>query len=106
MKQNAAGNTATTGIALNKVAKIVDVNVRVAEGKQQRLSTPDTKGRERWGHAKGSGERKGRIHSGRRRGRGVGGGLRDGRRELQGGWIHIGRRHPGIKGVRVGRRVL
>jgi hypothetical protein len=99
MKQNAAGNMATTGIALNKVAKIVNVNVRVAEGKQQRLSTPDTKGRERWGHAKGIWERKGCIHIGRRRGSGVGGGLRHGRRELQGGWIHIGRRHPSIKGL-------
>jgi hypothetical protein len=106
MKENTAGDTTTTGIALNEVTKIVNVHVRITEWKRKGLRTRDTKDGKRRGHAHSSGRREGRPHIGWGRGKGVGRGLRIGRRQLQGGWIHIGRRHPGIKGFQSGWRGL
>jgi hypothetical protein len=106
MKKYTVGDTVMVGIALNEVAKVVNVHVSVIEWTREWLGTRHTKDGEQRRHAHSSRRRRRCIHIGWRHGTGVGRGLRDCQRQLQGGWIHIGRRHPDIKGLRISQRVL
>jgi hypothetical protein len=55
MKENTAGDTMTTGIALNEVTKVINVHIRITELKCKGLCTRDTKDGKRRGHAHSSG---------------------------------------------------